>query len=49
MHPLVAASLVNSLSHERVAAATARRAAERSTRAPRRSLARLHIPRPRTP
>ena len=46
MHPLVAASLINSLSHERIAAA--RRADERTTRPPRRSRARLSMKRPRT-
>jgi hypothetical protein len=48
MHPLVAAGLANTLSHDRVAAAGARRAAERTTRPPRRRRARLRIARPRT-
>jgi hypothetical protein len=47
MHPFVAAGLINSLSHERIAAA-ARRADERTTRPARRSRARLSMKRSRT-
>jgi hypothetical protein len=46
MHPLVAAALVNTLSHERTAAA--RRVDARSTRPARRSRVRLSMKRPRT-